>query len=93
MVQRFVVFVLQCKPIANLFCKIAQKSLESEHKDGILLFKSIKDEVFLLLALRNLTFNTDVNSNSAETIWPIKTMINNTIKQIKTQWTAFQSTE
>ena len=93
MVQRFVIFTLQCKPISSLFCTVMLRSVQSDHRESLNRFKACKDEVFQLLALRNLTFNSDVFSNQAEAIWPIKTMMNNTIKSIKTQWTQFQSTE
>ena len=34
------------------------------------------------MALRNLTFNIDINSNEEEAIWPIKQMINRTLDSI-----------
>jgi len=57
-----------------------QKGAQSEYREGIVQFKQIKDEVFQLMALRNLTFNIDINSSLQESIWPIKMMINNTLK-------------
>lgn len=34
------------------------------------------------MALRNLTFNIDVNSNEEEAIWPIKQLISRTLDEI-----------
>ena len=54
----------------------------SEYQAGIEKFQKIKDKVFQLMALRNLTFNIDINSNEEEAIWPIKQMINRTLDSI-----------
>lgn len=93
MMQRFIVFTLQCKPIANQLCCSMKKGERSEYQAGLNQFKVIKDKVFQLMALRNLTFNIDINSNSEESIWPIKQMINVTLEQMKKSWKDFQGQE
>ena len=66
---------------------------QSEYQAGIEKFIKIKDKVFQLMALRNLTFNIDINSNEEEAIWPIKQMINRTLDSIQQSWTQFQLQE
>jgi len=43
------------------------------------------------MALRNMTFNIDINSNAEEAIWPIRHIINNTLDSIQTSWKSFQN--
>ena len=90
MCQRFIIFVLQCKPIANQFCRSMRKNgPPSEFQTGIEKFVKIKDKVFQLMALRNLTFNIDILSNEEESIWPIKQMINKTLEAMQQSWNSF----
>lgn len=94
MMQRFIVFVLQCRPIANQLCKSMKRGgPASEYHSGIEKFTKIKDKVFQLMALRNLTFNIDIHSNEEESIWPIKQMINYTLESVQRSWTQFQGQE